>query len=286
MVRRRRYDTGAQWLGTQPAPSPRPPVQAGLAPVPAHDEHAEGRLMATGSGYCPHCGNAVLPGQPFCGKCGQPLAAPQPQAVAPQPQAAPPPPALPVAPPPPALPVAPQAPVWSAPPQAPQPAPQQAPQQQAWPGYAIPQAPARARVNPALIVVGALVVVALIAAVGFVALNSNSGSGPVPGNYTLDPAALNCASPGAVIVKVTLPATVQGSEMVTSRLDGSDWGRAVKVSDFFQQQSDGTWTHEDAPPDLGACKGPSGALTQGTHKLQVVDSKGKVLAEVSFTVTG
>ena len=238
--------------------------------------------MAMGSGYCPRCGNAVSPGQPFCAKCGQAIVVSQPHAAPPAPAAPPPPPAAP-----------PPAPVWSAPPQAaepqapePQQAPQQPfPQQQPWQGYAAPAAPARARVNPALIVAGAVVIVALIVAVGFVAMNSSSSSGPVPGSYALDPTSLNCASPGPVTVKVTLPATVQGSDMVTSRFDGSDWGQAGKVSDFFTVQSDGTWLHEDTPSNLSACQGPSGTLTKGTHKLQVVDSQGKVLAEVSFTVT-
>jgi hypothetical protein len=78
---------------------------------------------------------------------------------------------------------------------------------------------------------------------------------------------------------------VKGSDLVQSRFDGADWGGPIVVSTYFTSQPDGSWRHEDSPPNLSACQGPSGKIAVGTHKLQLVDSGGKVLAEGSFTVT-
>jgi hypothetical protein len=157
-------------------------------------------------------------------------------------------------------------------------------QPQAWQGYA-PAAPAKAKTNPLFFVLGALVLLGLVGAVAFVAVSATSGGGSNVGGITVNPSSFKCSSASPVQYTVKLPASVKGTDQVTNRVDGGDWGRSVTVSDYFTQQSDSTWLHDAASDPLTTCDGPSGKLAAGTHKLQVVDASGKVLADGSFTIT-
>ena len=265
--------------------------------------------MTTGSGFCPHCGIAIEASwKTFCGSCGgkllppktaaEPKAAPKAAAAskadaaaadastaataapasAPAPVVAP-------------APVAAPAPAWpSAAPVAPAPAPAawgaQPPvaQQQAWQGYG-PGAPAKAKTNPLIFIIGGVLILALIGAIAFVAVMATSGGGSNVGGITVSPSSYKCSSGNPVQYTVKLPSSVKGTDQVTNRVDGGDWGRAVTVSDQFTQQSDGTWLHDSASDPLSTCAGPNGTLSTGSHKVQVVDSSGKVLADGSFTIT-
>ena len=243
--------------------------------------------MTTGSGFCPHCGIAIEASwKTFCGSCGGKLLAPKP-AAEPKPAAAP--VAAPAAAPP--APVAAAAPPWpSAAPAAPAPAPNawgaQPPtaQPQAWQGYP-PAAPAKSKTNPLIFVLGALILVGLVGAIAFVGVMATSGGGSNVGGITISPSSFKCSSGSPVQYTVKLPASVKGTDQVTNRVDGGDWGRAVTVSDQFTQQSDGSWLHDEASDPLTTCAGPNGKFSTGTHKLQVVDANGKVLADGSFTIT-
>jgi hypothetical protein len=189
----------------------------------------------------------------------------------------------------PAAPVAaPPAPTW--PSAAPAPAPSAwgaqppAGQPQAWQGYA-PAAPAKSKTNPLIFVIGGVLILALIGVVGFLAVSANSSGGSNVGGITVNPSSFKCSSGSPVQYTVKLPASVKGTDKVTNRADGGDWGRAVTVSDYFTQQSDGSWLHDEASDPLSTCDGPTGKFSSGTHKLQVVDASGKVLADGSFTIT-
>jgi hypothetical protein len=131
------------------------------------------------------------------------------------------------------------------------------------------------------VVIGILVI-ALVGTLGFVAVTTLTGSGSPAGSLNVDPSSFSCPTTTAVSLTVRLPASVSGSDQVTTRLDGKNWG-SVLVSSQFQKQSDGTWLHSGSS-SLDTCQGPDGRLTAGTHKLQVVDSHGKLLAEGAFTI--
>jgi hypothetical protein len=184
---------------------------------------------------------------------------------------APPPAPRPATPPPP--PVAPQQEPASSPPPAPQP--------QEWSASA-PTAATRRGANRILFVVIGILVIALVGTLGFVAVTTLTSSGSPAGSLNVDPSSFGCPTTTAVRLTVRLPSSVSGSDQVTTRLDGKNWG-SVLVSSQFQKQSDGTWLHSGSS-SLDTCQGPDGKLSAGTHKLQVVDSHGKLLAEGSFTI--
>lgn len=262
--------------------------------------------MTMGTRNCPRCGTALNASwRGACGACGAPF---QEAPVAPAPlqwgNPAPPaqpqawqgnrpagpvqqqmrPPMTPAGPvqqqmqePPAAPPAQPrQAGPWAAP------YPAGAPQQQPWTG-AQPAPRARSGVNPLIFVLAGLLIVTLVGVVGFVAVNAMSNGGFPAGSVNLDPSSFSCSSTSPVTLTIRLAGSVGGSERVTTTLDGKTWGSVV-VSDQFTKQSDGTWLHSDSTI-LDSCHGPDGQLAAGNHKLQVLDSHNKVLAEGSFTTS-
>lgn len=264
--------------------------------------------MTMGMRNCPRCGTALNASwRGACGVCGAPF---QEAPVAPAPpqwgNPAPPqwgnpaPPAQPQAwqgnrPPGPAQPAAqpPAQPQMQRPPVAPPVQPQQAgpwsapfpsgaPQQQPWAGaQSAPKA--RSGVNPLIFVLAGLLIVAVLVVIGGVALSAGSGGGSPAGSVSFSPASISCSSNKAVTMTIKLDGSVGGSERVVTTLDGKTWG-SVAVSDEFTKQADGTWLHSDSTI-LDSCHGPDGQLAAGTHKLQVLDSHNKVLAEGFLTTT-
>ncbi|MGZ6265936.1 MAG: zinc ribbon domain-containing protein [Candidatus Limnocylindrales bacterium] len=253
--------------------------------------------MATGFGFCPNCGAALTEaGQRFCAACGftVPVSASAAAGAASVPAVVP--PASAVVPPPP--PSAPPPPPWAMQPVAP----------------VGPTAP-RTAVNPALLLVGALVIVA-VAAAGVLAMNGSKASPsasaghsgslfgsaapshgtvavatptpratPTPGggagSLKVQPAKFDCSDTTTqVTMTILLPAALEASAEVTAQLDG-ETGSTEVVSDNFKQQSDGRWLSTDTQSASDLCS----AYGVGPHTFAVLDSDGKVLAKGSFSVT-
>jgi hypothetical protein len=251
--------------------------------------------MTMGTRNCPRCGTALNASwRGACGTCGAPFqeapVAPAPPrwgnpAQPAQPQAwqgnRPAGPAQP--------PVQPQMPMPpAAPPTQPQqaspwnaPFPSGAPQQQPWAG-AQPAPKARSGVNPLIFVLAGLLIVAVLVVIG-VAVSAGSGGGSPAGSVSFSPASISCSSNEAVTMTIKLDGSVGGSERVVTTLDGKTWGSVI-VSDEFTKQADGTWLRTNSTI-LDSCQGPDGQLAAGNHKLQVLDSHNKVLAEGSFTTS-
>ena len=164
---------------------------------------------------------------------------------------------------------------------APAPSPPPAPQLEEWSASA-PTTTTRRGANPILLVVIGILAIALVGTLGFVAVTTLTSNGSPAGSLNVDPSSFSCPTTTAVRLTVRLPASVSGSDQVTTRLDGKNWG-SVLVSSQFQKQSDGTWLHSGSS-SLDTCQGPDGKLAAGTHKLQVVDAHGTLLAEGSFTI--
>lgn len=206
--------------------------------------------MTTGFGYCPSCGTALTASeQAFCGACGSGLpAAPS---------------------------VPPAAGVSSS----------SSGQPPAGAGYA-PAAPTKTRISP-LLLIGGLVIVVVVGAGAFLRMNSH------PGGITINPSIFSCSSSQQVSSIIRLPASLNGSDQLTIRFDGLSVGTET-VSPMFQQQYDGTWqntgTHTASSQCVGPVMGPNGQLSagqlvMGMHTLQIVDSKGNVLAGGSYMTT-
>lgn len=157
-------------------------------------------------------------------------------------------------------------------------------QPQAYAGYA-PVAPAGGSNLPVILVlIGGLVIVALIAVVGFVAVSGSQPHGTdEKGSLSVDPSSFSCSANATVTLTVSLPASLNGDDRITTKLDGTPWGD-VKISNQFDKQSDGTWL-ESHPSILNTCQGPSGKLADGQHTLQVLDQLNHVVAEGTFTTT-
>ncbi|HEX7491446.1 MAG TPA: hypothetical protein VF337_07060 [Candidatus Limnocylindrales bacterium] len=136
-----------------------------------------------------------------------------------------------------------------------------------------------------VLVLAGLMIVALVGVIGFVAVGAISGSkgGSPAGSINVDPSSFSCSSSGTVNLTIRLAGSVRSTQQVITTLDGKTWGSVI-VSDQFQKQSDGTWLHSNSTI-LDSCHGPDGQLSAGTHRLQILDSDDKVLAEGSFTTS-
>ena len=173
---------------------------------------------------------------------------------------------------------------------------------------AAPAAPARgSSATPILVVVGVLVIVAVIAGVGYYAMNNGSKGSPVPsgshgasaavasptastaavspsggkvagsGSIIFSPSTFSCDQ--TVTLTITLPATVKETDEITLRVDGTSKDTHTVVDEGMTKQADGTWyVTSSGTPDC--------SIGVGHHTEQLVDQNGNVLAEGSFTITG
>jgi hypothetical protein len=270
-------------------------------------------LTEPGQRFCANCGFTLPASIAAAAEVPPATAAPTPAAAAPTPAvgAAPPVPAPWVQPPSP--PVAPAPPAWAVPPTAqvppPPPAGPAGPPPPTWavaPVVPVAAAPARTRVSPAMLLVGGLVIAGLLAA-GYVATNgakpsSSPGAGRsgglfgssaptataaptkanvAAGSVTFKPSSFSCADPSLPItMSVFLPAAVLASEEVTAKLDATNLS-AKTVGTDFEKQADGRWlsTGNDTVSTLCDMVGA------GDHAFRVLDSKGNLLAQGSFTIT-
>jgi hypothetical protein len=157
-----------------------------------------------------------------------------------------------------------------------------------------------------MLLVGGLVIAGLLAA-GYVATNgSKPSSSPAAshsgglfgsaaptataaptrasvaaGSVTFKPSSFSCADPTLPItMSVFLPAAVLASEEVTAKLDATELN-AKTVGTDFEKQADGRWlsTGNDTVSTLCDMVGA------GNHAFRVLDSKGNLLAQGSFTIT-
>jgi hypothetical protein len=214
--------------------------------------------MTTAFGYCPRCGTALsVAGQAFCGLCGLPFVT------------------APLAPP------APQADAWAGyPPTAP------VPPAYAWVGYG-PAAPDRNKMLPALLLTGGMAILVVIGALVLILAGARVSGNSYPGTITLNPSTISCSSNQLVKSTITLPASLNASDKITFELDGVSAG-TTSVSDAFQKQSDGSWLYSSSSSSDSAqnCSGINGsALSMGAHTIRIVDSRGTVLAEFTYTLT-
>ena len=229
--------------------------------------------------FCPYCGKQLQQSrQRFCGNCGgdlnilaeptQPVPSLPSLAAAPPMSATIPPPLAPDSPASP-LPIAP--PDWSVSPGA---------------------APRRGTsINPALLVVGGIVVVAIVAILLLVNANS-SGAGSI----SFSPSTFSCSNPGTLTETVRLPASVRRGDVVSIQVDGKVIASTPvgMTAGGMTQQGDGSWvavsTTSAATMQSSCALGGAPALgiyayTPGTHTAQIRDSSGGVLAQGSYTVT-
>lgn len=194
--------------------------------------------MAAQFGFCANCGTPrASADQAFCPGCGSTFQPASPVAAA----AVPPPP----------------------PPEAP-----------GWAAVAAPIAtpvPARRGMNPAILV-GLVLLAAVIAGVvyfGFLQGGSASAS--------LSPSSFSCSGPSVqVTMTVRLPGSLQGSDMVTSEVDGMK-GDPERVDKGFKKDGS-TWLSSDTVPSSTLC-----LLGTGKHTIRALDASGKVLVEGSWT---
>ncbi len=249
--------------------------------------------MTTGFGFCARCGTPRIGAdQKFCAVCGSALSPnaaqaqadtpapvtvsiPAPAWPAPAPMPAALPEASPVVPPRPAI-------AYSA-----APAPGYEPPT---PSYPAPPPPAATgfKITPIMLLIGAVVVVALVA--GYLYLNKGSGSSGI----TFSPSTVSCSNPLPFTTTAHLPATVKGTDTITITFDGKAAGptQVDASGSDVTQQPDGSWiivstTDASQVQSLCAAGGTSGGfsiLTPGTHTMQVLDATGKVLAQGSYTV--
>ncbi len=218
--------------------------------------------MATGFGFCNSCGSAVTgPGEKFCSSCGAALPV---HAPAPTPA------------PPPYAPVAPVQPYWAM-----QPA-------------TAPYAPARATVNPFLLIAGVVLIAALVGAGAFLFVNlpkgsggssngttaagsasPSGGSGGYPGSIVFSPSTVGCDEP--LTTTMTLPSSVKDTDQITGRFDGKAGTTQTVVDAGMTQREDGSWFLSKTNP--ADC-----SFGIGLHTAQLADASGKVLAEGSYTL--
>jgi len=173
-----------------------------------------------------------------------------------------------------------------------------------------PAAPSTRGANPALLLIGGIVIAAIVGVVVFVSVIGKSGSSsstgssspsvgtssglPAVGSITRNVSTLSCSSPVASTSMIHLPASVHEGDIVTVTLDGHNVGsQAVEPGGELAQLADGSWLETSVGTveimqsmcAAGAVWGYTDALTPGVHTQRVLDSNGNVLAEGSYTVT-
>jgi hypothetical protein len=124
--------------------------------------------------------------------------------------------------------------------------------------------------------------VAVIGAVGYFAFLSHSGS---PGSITINPSTYSCSSSQQVAATIKLPASVKDTDQITIQLDGMVLG-TVPVSAIADKQADGSWLKTTTQTGSEGCSNAiGGQLSIGTHTMRLIDSKGNLLAQGSYTLT-
>lgn len=229
--------------------------------------------MATGIGFCPNCGTAITAAGQFCATCGATLPASARAAMS-----------------------------------APQPPPYVAPVQPAWavPPPTAPVTPAGSTANPAMLLVGGLVIAAIVG-VAVLAMNNGSKGLPgasgspgssgthissgspiasvspspkagYPGSLAFSPKIIGCpAQP--FTTTVVLPSSVKGTDQITYQIDDTVIITQAATDFGLTQQADGTWSVSTDNPDGSA----NCSMGPGVHTARLLDSSGKVLAQTSFT---
>jgi hypothetical protein len=164
-------------------------------------------------------------------------------------------------------------------------------------------APARTGTNPALFLVGALVIVAIVVVAGIAMNNGSKGlpgtsgspasgspiasvlpspstgsAGAFPGSLAFNPSTIGCPSQ-PFTTTVVLPASFKATDQITYKIDDKVI-TTLAVSDFgLTQQADGTWLlSQDNPDGSSNC-----SMGPGVHTARLLDATGKVLAQTSFT---
>jgi len=157
--------------------------------------------------------------------------------------------------------------------------------------------------NPALFLVGALVIVAIVVVAGIAMNNgskglpgasgspasgspiasvlpssSTSSIGAFPGSLAFSPSTIGCPSQ-PFTTTVTLPASFKATDQITYKIDDKVI-TTLAVSDFgLTKQADGTWLlSQDNPDGSSNC-----SMGPGVHTARLLDAGGKVLAQTSFT---
>ncbi|MGA3057261.1 MAG: hypothetical protein ABSE70_04390 [Candidatus Limnocylindrales bacterium] len=121
----------------------------------------------------------------------------------------------------------------------------------------------------------------MIGAVGYFAFLSHGA----PGSITIVPSTYSCSSSQQVAATVKLPASVKDTDQITIQLDGAVLG-TVPVSSMVDKQADGSWLKTTTQTGSEGCSNATGGkLSIGTHTMRLIDAKGNLLAEGSYTLT-
>lgn len=152
-----------------------------------------------------------------------------------------------------------------------------------YPGLiAAPVAAPRRDVRPVALIVGGLLIAAIVGAALFLVNGAGNGAGKSSsGSLTFTPSSISCSSTQSMTLTIKLPASLQGSDVVTMEFDGATVGSTTLDQSKLKRQSDGTWLITE-PYGYGDC-GTSSAV--GKHTGTFLDAKGNVLAEGSYTLT-
>ena len=115
------------------------------------------------------------------------------------------------------------------------------------------------------------------------------------GSIVFAPAKLNCGNPVDFSITIKLPATVKSDDELAETFDGQTAPDTLTIGSdqTFVQQANGSWlatVNSDAASMQTTCangglnSSGTAVLTPGTHTMQILDAKGKVLAQGSYTV--
>lgn len=156
----------------------------------------------------------------------------------------------------------------------------------------------RNRLNPILLVVGTAIVAVIVGASTYTLGHGTAGqaqssgvsgsqtAAPLfPGSLAIEPATYSCSADILVRLTIQLPASVQGSRLISFR--GNPGGlfplieNQRQVGQALTKKGDGSWfaIHGSSSTDL--CAVPGEFL--GRHSLELVDADGNLMGSVSWT---
>jgi hypothetical protein len=138
------------------------------------------------------------------------------------------------------------------------------------------------------VLAGAALLLAAAVGVGvYLAFFNGNGNGGGGGGINFQPSTYSCAKGGSLTMTMTLPSSMNGSDVITEETDGDKGQSETVTAAGFKKQSNGSWvssTTLDSDTMELVCSYGGAGFGPGKHTFRTLDKNGKVLAQGTLTM--